>query len=394
MKLTSQSTLSLTPLQIRQDKKNYIVEDTQSGEFFEMPKVCIDAIERMKTGETLGEIEHVLKEAYPNEDVELIPFAKQLIDFGLVQTVDGEEITHKKSNQMPAGMQWIPEKWGRFFFNKITSRIYFLLFFGNILFILWNPSLLPSYKDIFVFDSMMVNIIVFMVISLLLILIHEFGHVLAIRAHGLPAKLDIGRRLFFIVFETDLTPAWKLDSKQRNQLYFAGLAFEQVILFIAFSLILIYGNVHPLVGGLLGIIVFDLVIKFIYQCCFYMKTDLYYVVENVTSCYNLMERGKEVLKSWNPIRKITAHSALEENEDDEKVIRYYSVFYVCGVVLTFGLFVIYFLPQTVYAFTRSINHVIEHPMTNPYFWDGIAFLFQTVLMVGLFIWVGRRNRGK
>lgn len=98
MKLSPQSKLSLHPLQIRQDKKHYIVEDNQSGEFFEMPKVCIDAIEMMNDGKSLGEIEPSLIDSYPNEDVELIPFAEQLIDFGLVKEIDGKKVNQEKKN--------------------------------------------------------------------------------------------------------------------------------------------------------------------------------------------------------------------------------------------------------------------------------------------------------
>lgn len=61
---------------------------------------------------------------------------------------------------------------------------------------------------------MVLNILIYLSISLVLIFIHEFGHILAIRAHDLPAKLSIGNRLLFIVFETDLTQAWKLDQKR------------------------------------------------------------------------------------------------------------------------------------------------------------------------------------
>ena len=31
-----------------------------------------------------------------------------------------------------------------------------------------------------------------------------------------------------------------------------------------------------------------------------MKTDIYYVFENMTGCYNLMESGKQYLHKWLP----------------------------------------------------------------------------------------------
>ena len=74
LKLTLQSQITLYPLSIQKDKKNYIVEEPVSGDFFEMPKICIDAIERINEGQTLGDIEIELREKYPNEKVDMIEF--------------------------------------------------------------------------------------------------------------------------------------------------------------------------------------------------------------------------------------------------------------------------------------------------------------------------------
>lgn len=101
MNLTLESTLSLVDLEIRQDKKHYIVEDNHTGEFYEMPKVCIDAIELIKNGKGLAEIEQILKTSYPNEDVEIIPFVEQLVEFGLVKEIDGKIVTTSQKNKSP-----------------------------------------------------------------------------------------------------------------------------------------------------------------------------------------------------------------------------------------------------------------------------------------------------
>ena len=37
-----------------EDNKHYIVEDITSGEFYEMPEVCIEAIKLIEKGEKLG----------------------------------------------------------------------------------------------------------------------------------------------------------------------------------------------------------------------------------------------------------------------------------------------------------------------------------------------------
>ncbi|MCM3639317.1 peptidase [Sporosarcina luteola] len=387
MKLSSESQFTLYPLSIQKDKKNYIVEEPVSGDFFEMPTICIDAIERINEGQTLGEIEDELREKYPNETVDMIEFGGQLIELGLVQEVDGEKTPRKKESKVSSGFTWIPSSVGRFFFNGITNKIYVILLLINISLIVWNPGLFPHYKDIFIFDSMMFNIITYMLISLLLIIFHEFGHVLAIRSYDLPATLGIGNRLIFVVFETDLTAAWKLAPRQRNVLYFAGMSFEQVVVLIALTLQLLMPEANSIILGFLGIVVLDIFIKTLYQCCFYMKTDVYYFVENSTGCYNLMESGKQYLSRWLPF--LRSDSDAETFDGEQRIVRLYSLFYIAGILLTLSLLVFYFLPQAYFAYSHVFSNLLSSK-TPSAFWDAIAFLGQTALLLGLFVYSKRK----
>jgi len=389
LKLTLQSQITLYPLSIQKDKKNYIVEEPISGDFFEMPVICIDAIERINEGQRLGEIENELREKYPNEKVNMIEFGEQLIELGLVQKVNGEKVKQTKETQSSGGFTWILPQIGRFFFNRVTNKIYLILLLINVSLFVLNPQLFPHYQDIFLFDSMMLNIVTYMSISLFFIIIHEFGHILAIRSHDLPTKLDIGNRLIFVVFETDLTSAWKLEPKQRNILYFAGMSFEQTFVFIALMIQLLFPEANAIFIGILGIIIFDIFIKTLYQCCFYMKTDIYYFVENMTGCYNLMESGKQFLSKWLPFLKKDS-SDTEAFEGEYKIVRMYSVFYIAGILLTLCLFVFYFIPQAYYAYSQVISNLLKDT-TPAAFWDAVAFLGQTVLLLTLFL---LRRRGQ
>lgn len=393
MKVSLQSEITLYPLSIQKDKKNYIVEEPISGDFFELPEISVDAIKRLEKGEELAAIEKALKDSYPEEEVDMIEFVEQLVELGLVQDVDDVPVNRDKKKQTKSvsgagGFLWIPYWVGRLFFNRTMNMVYLLLLVSNVLILILNPELFPHYKDIFLFDSMVLNMISYLLISMVLILIHEFGHVLAIRSYDLPAKLSIGNRLIFIVFETDLTQAWKLDPKQRNILYLAGMSFEQIILFLSFGLMLLFPNANFV--GILSIIVLDIFIKLIYQCCFYMKTDVYYVVENVTGCYNLMESGKIYLSSFlkNPRKSGKDHKELFQ--DEWNLIRMYSVFYIVGVFLTLLLAVLYFLPQFYYMYSVIYSNILR-PEDDAAFWDAIAFFVQTIFMLILLVYLARKK---
>lgn len=389
MNLSLQSQLTLYPLTIRQDKKHYIVEENLSGDFFEMPKICIDAIQMINNGVSLGTIEKELTHAYPDEEVDLIDFAQQLLELGLIKEIDGEPLQIIKQNRSPGGFKWISPKVGRLFFNNITMKFYGIIFIINILFLLANPQLIPNYQALFPYSSMVLNALTFMGITLVLIIIHEFGHVLAVRSYNLPAKLEVGHRLFFVVFQTDLSPAWKLQPNQRNRLFMAGLCFEQIIIFIVLSIKMLFPEIGTFFAGVLSIIVFDILVKTIYQCCFYMKTDLYYLCENITGCYNLMENGKRYLSKWLPFLK--TESTTETFAGEDRFVRFYSLFYILGITLTIGLFVFYFIPQAFYAYSQVLPELLR-PGNNPYFWDAVVFLGQSVVMISLLLYSWMKNR--
>ncbi len=303
-----------------------------------------------------------------------------------MKEVDGEAVPVAKKRQSPSGFTWLPAGVGRFFFNPITTKFYIAIFCINLLLIIMNPQLLPAYQDLFLFDVMTFNMLLYMGISLLLIIMHEFGHILAVRSHDLPAALEVGRRLVFVVFQTDLTCAWQLAPEQRNKLYLAGICFEQVIVLIAFVIQLAVGE-QTLISGVLALVVLDIFIKTIYQCCFYMKTDMYYLCENMTGSYNLMENGKQYLRKWIPF--IKQDSTTETFAGEAKTVRLYALFYSIGLILTAGLFLFYFIPQIGYAYAQTLPELLD-PTGNPLFWDAVVFVGQTFLLGGLFLYAWRK----
>ncbi|MGN8644531.1 PqqD family protein [Gracilibacillus sp. HCP3S3_G5_1] len=354
-----------------------------------MPKICIEAIDKINNREPLAIIEEQLTEKYKEEDVDLLDFLQQLIDLGLVREVNGKEVIYHKKDQSAAGFTRISPTFALLFFNRFTIPIFIILILFNVGIFAFYTDLLPTYTAIFIFDSMVLNILTYMLISLIIIILHEFGHILAIRSFDLPAKVQLGNRLFLIVAETDLTAAWKLPTKQRNLLFLGGMFIDQLILISVLVVKLTVSIDHYIINGILTLVVFDIFIKTIYQCCFYMKTDLYYLLENNTGCYNLMENGKNYMAKWVPFIKEDKTTTTFEGE--EKVVKLYGVFSLIGVLLTMALFVIYFIPQTTYLMVNILPNLMN-PSGNPYFWDALVIVVQFILMISLLIYSMRKKR--
>lgn len=381
MEMTHNSKLLLNPIEIQKDKKNYIVEDCSSGEFYEMTEIGIDAIQLIQQGKRLGEIEKQLKEKYSNEEVDVIDFAEQLLELKLVASVDGIEVENKSISREYPGFLWVAPKLGKFFFNRVALSIYALLFVINIALLIFYPGLFPHYKDIFISKYMFLNIPMWLIVTSILVLIHEFGHILAIRAHNLPAKLALGHRLFLLVLETEMSSAWKLSGNKRNVLFMAGLCFDAVIQFLALLSQVIFTSHSVIVTGILRVIVLDTFIRMIYQCCIYMKTDLYYVFENISGCYNLMENAAYAIG-----RHLPFYNPGEYDEvvfpGETRTVRLYSIFYFIGVSLTVFLYFGFYIPQLLYSVKKIIPGLGKSPASFT-FWDSSLFILQLVL--GMFM---------
>lgn len=383
MSITLYSRLLLVPIEIRRDKRHFIVEDKTSGEFYEMPEVCIEAIKLMEMGKKLGEIEETLKVDFPNEEVDLLDFSNQLFDMDLIEAIDGEKVEKKEIVKESLGFLWISPKIGKFFFNRMALSLYAVLFLVNIILLISKPSLFPNYQDAFVSDVMVINIITYLAVTFSLVLVHEFGHIFATRAYNLPTKLGVGHRLLLVVLETDMTSVWRLPTRDRNVLYLAGLCFDTFVLFIALMSKLVFPNSSGIFLSLMTLAAYDVFVRIIYQCCVYMKTDLYYVFENITGSYNLMENAQQKIRNRLPFFN-TSHDKDEVFPGEKYIVFSYAIFYFIGVTVTLALMTIFYIPVLLHAAKLTLPKFLEPPSSFA-FWDAVLFSSQFLVIIILLL---------
>jgi hypothetical protein len=287
------------------------------------------------------------------------------------------------------GFLWISPKLGKFFFNKTAYLLYALLFMVNIGLFIYYPALFPRYKDLFIFHLMVLNIPAWMLLTGILVLVHELGHVLAIRAQNLLTKLEVGHRMFLVVLETDMSSVWKLPSKDRNVLYLAGLCFDTMILFLALISQLIFSNGPGIFLSIMHLVVLDTFIRMVYQFGIYMKTDLYFVFENVSGCYNLMENAQQSIRKRLPFQHSPSKTAVEF-AGERNTVFLYSIFYFLGVVLTVTLYVVFYIPQLFYSIKKVLLSFGKAP-TSLAFWDAALFILQIALGLFLLLYSWRKK---
>ncbi len=379
------SIIQCVPYEIYRNSKMTIVEHPQTGEYFEVNEIALRTIEKLSNDKSIVTVSDEIKEEFPEEAmIDVASFVEDLIDMNLVLSVDGLNIFSPQKSHRPENFKWVPPGIGKFFFNKFTIKLYLIMIGLNICLFIYKPSLFPIYNDVFLFDSMLLNVISLLFITIFLVLTHELGHILSIRAHDFPTNLEMSTRLFFIVFETDMTHAWRLDSKERNTLFLSGLYIDNLLLLIALltQLLLPPGS---FIIDLCAFIALDIIIRILYQFGVYMKTDLYFVLETITGVYNLMERGRCWLMG---IRKSIRQLPISLPKE-EPTVKWYACFYVIGVGLTFLLFTTYLLPTLVISLIKTYPN-FQLGIYQPLFWDALLYWSQVFIYIILLLLMKRK----
>lgn len=378
-------TVRLSPQRIIPDNDHYIVEHLQTGEFYEMPRPAVEAMEALVKGIPPDQIEIELINKYPDEEINMMDFLAQLKDMGFLidneknDFVNGNEIDQNLDSEASMISNSII---GQFLFRKQAIPVYAILFCVNIVYFISRPDLFPHPRDLFPFESMMLNIIVSLVVSVTFLAIHECGHVIAARTYGLITSIRLGHRLFLPVVETQMPTIWRLPRGRRNVPLLAGLFMDHTLLFVSLSVLVFVSSLSVTISGILGLIVFQLVMMSLYQCMFFMKTDLYYILQNVSGSYNLLENAESWLKEKLPFIRLDNTSVIYDKE--RNIVRGYAVFYVIGLLASGAVFVLYIIPQLMYSFAISLDRLIN-PSTNPMKADAILFFAQFAVFAGLLI---------
>jgi hypothetical protein len=382
------------------------VETADTGDFYELPLAGAEAMSRLLLGQPLHKIQQDLEQDFPEEEIDLTDFIGQLVELELVREIDGNILipdsaavgtpsaafAHSKP-AVPSAKRgkgdWVSPRIARILFNRWTFVLFACFFAVNMVLFVLRPELIPRPSEIFIFRSMALNSLVWMGLSMTMGICHELGHYLAARAEGLPAKIGYGNRMFFLVLETDLTAAWALPSRKRNRLFLAGLCVDHTIL-LGLLVARFWGEWSPVAGSVLAYMTYSIILGTIFQCLFYMKTDVYYLLENITGTHNLMENAKARLRINLPWQRQQKNAEAVVFPGEEKTIEIYKFMLVSGIMITGLAFIFYMLPQTFIAFRQACRN-LRQPLSSLYFWDGVVFMVQAVGFTAMLLYSRVRN---
>lgn len=183
-----------------------------------------------------------------------------------------------------------------------------------------------------------------------LILLHESFHMLAARRLAVRTSLRVGRRLYFLVFETIMDGLVAVPRRQRYLPMLAGMLADllviSVLTLIAAATMRPDGSM-PLAGGVCLAFAFTTVLRLAWQFYAYLRTDLYYTAVTVLGCLDLQAASRRILA--NRFRKLLRRPPADESElhpRDRAVGRWYSWLMLAGCAFSLGTLAVAVIPVT------------------------------------------------
>lgn len=306
------------------------------------------------------------------EQVDIVEFLEVLEEFEMI-LADGEQA------QGPQQVRW--QGLGRALFSPVAFAAYGLLVAITAVALIRDHSLVPSYRHLFFTNSSLVVLTVGIVFGQLpWILLHESFHALAGRRLGLNSTLRLGRRFYFVVFITNLDGLVAVPRRKRYLPMLAGMLMD-VLLFCALTLLAepLHSSSSPalsFLGRLLLSMAMGIVLRFVWQFYFFLRTDLYFTAITVIGCNDLQTVAKQLLQNrfYAAIgRKDKLVDPASWTPRDASVARWYSWLMVLGYAVLGGTLVLIGFPTGIRLTEAVFRRLVSQP-TPAHFVDGIAFL--------------------
>jgi hypothetical protein len=242
-----------------------------------------------------------------------------------------------------------------------------------------------------VLDSRGLSVVLLVVLSMVTAAVHEGWHWLAARALGLSARFGVDRRLYFLVFETDLSQLWSVPRRRRYGPLLAGLAIDSVLLALALGVQLAGGRWPPPVSRLAAALVWLLTVRFVWQCLVFLRTDLYAVFVTATGCRDLWQVKTLLLRqAFGRLTDPDATRLARADPRDIRVGRWFRWLHLAGLLGCAGYFWVFYRP-IIAELTRWTAGGLAVGPVHPSFWGVLAVSGVVYLPAGLVLGLAARQ---
>ncbi|PKV89398.1 hypothetical protein [Streptomyces sp. TLI_146] len=384
--------VALHPLTFVEEGEDVVIGRSDIDSFAVFPADAAAVVGWLRDGATIAEAARRYTAAYGEEaDIE-----------DLVDTLDELRFVRRdeESGPSPDTPRNVPlQRLGTAVFSAPALVLYAVLIAAAVAVAVRHPALRPGPSKVFFTPSLLLVELVSFLGQFPGIALHESFHVLAGRRLGLPSRLSLGRRLYFVVFQTTLVGLMGVPRRKRVLPVLAGLLADalvaSVLTLVAEADLLAHGEA-TVWGGLALALAFGALMRMAWQCLFFLETDLHHLFAHTLALPDLQELARAYLRertAWLPRRRRTAAIAVSARATDRElaVLRWYVPLLVVGSVLLCVLAATAALPVLV-GFATRFHSALSSGSLDHGFWDAAVAALIMFTQFGVAAWIAVRDR--
>jgi hypothetical protein len=354
--ITGSTRIRLHPLQMRSDGEEWCVGRITGGRFVAVPAIAVDVLRLLDGDRSVGEVADRLRETR-GRDVDVGRFAEQLVRLGYVAALDGAPVAD--TTAVRPTWPWLTAAHCRWIQSPVTVVTALALVALGIAAVVARPALLPTYRDMFWNPHLSAVLLGNAAIGWMVLLLHELAHLAAARGVGVPGRIRFGTRLQFLVVQTDVTGVWATPRRSRVTVYLAGMVLQLAIAAVAVLARAVAGP-DTTAGTFLGAVVVLSLASLPFQCMLFMRTDLYFVVQDLARCRDLYGDGSAYL--WHLARRARRIASVDPSAGlpvrERRVVRSYAPFLGVGTVLCLAFAVVVSVPVGLTVLGRAVTGLL------------------------------------
>jgi hypothetical protein len=367
---------------VKEADGSYLVGRRRSSEFVSLPAIGATVIAAFQSGHTVEE-SGLEASRLAGQDVDIMDFVHTLADLGFIADIDGVPASVPDS-WVNSGADHEPALVTRLLFGRVAWVFYAAaaLFCGCVLMLV--PGMRPTFRALYFLPDPALSLVILTGLSIVLSAAHEESHVLAARAAGVQTRLRLSRRLYFPVFECDLSGLWAVPRRQRFSPLLAGMAFNITVLALCLVTEFMIGQVDYGGGSVAARLIPALVLMLLtgsaWQCLVFLRTDLYAVGVVAFRCVDLGGVTILTLKSYLGVLHAEGQEHLRHaSVQDRTVARWFVWIYVGGMIWSVWFLIAYLIPGTLVLVVWSVHGLVHSRIDTRYFWEAAA----TAIVAGL-----------
>ncbi|AXX30156.1 hypothetical protein KCV87_06195 [Actinosynnema pretiosum subsp. pretiosum] len=343
--------LPLHPLVYLEDGDDVTVGRRDIESYAVFPPDGAELVRRIADGETPARAATWYERHY-GEPVDIDDVVEVLHDLDFVRAETPEDAT--PATTTTTRVRW--QRLGQILFSRPAMLLYAALIAWAVYAALRSPDLRPTFRHIFYTEYYSLIQATLFVAALPLLLLHESFHALAGRRLGLPSRLSIGRRLYFIVLETSMDSLVTVPRRQRYLPILAGMLADVLAvaaLTTAADLTRAPDGALSLTGRFCLAVSFATLLRIAWQFSFYLRTDLYVLASTVLGCVDLHAAVRGTLR--NRVNRLLRrpHRLVDESTwhpVDRRVAHWYAWLVPVGYAISLTTFALALAPVTWFMF--------------------------------------------